>query len=344
MKNVLVIGSGGVGTIAALLLSLNRKANVTLVVRLDYDKVKAEGISIRSKTYGSIDGWKPQNVARSVTEAAELFGPFDFILLTTKNIPDGPMTCEDVVRPAVLPQLVIIMMQNGLGIEEPMMQAFPDNIILLAVLLIALAYKNGVVENPGKDHVTLGDFRAAHKCSLPGTRDAMEGFIEIYRNPDQNVNYIAIDDDCRTTRWQKLVYNSVFNVVTAILETDVTRCQIAGLNDSLFRPAMQEVIDIAASEGVTIPKDTIERFIHIGDGMFYSPLMCVDRRKNQLIEMEVILGNPLRIARKNGVQTPILLVLYQLLKVVQFKTKEATGAIKIDPKDYQYNSDDYPNL
>lgn len=342
MKNVLVIGSGGVGTIATLLLSLNQKANVTLVVRLDYDKVTTEGIAIRSRTYGSFDGWRPQNVARSVTEATEKFGPFDYILLTTKNIPDGPITCEEVVRPAVLPCLVIIMMQNGLGIEEPMMKEFPNNIILLAVLLIALAYRNGIVENPGKDHITLGDFRAAHNCTLPGTEEAMRNFIEIYRNPDPQVNYIAVDDDCRTTRWQKLVYNSVFNVITAILEVDVTRCQIAGLNDPLFRPAMQEVIAIAASEGVTIPADTIERFIHIGDGMFYSPLMCVDRRKNQLIEMEVILGNPLRIAQKNGVSTPILLVLYQLLKVVQFKTKEATGVIKINPGDFQYNSDEYP--
>lgn len=133
----------------------------------------------------------------------------------------------------------------------------------------------------------------------------------------------------------------MFNVITAIVEMDATRCQIVGVNDTLFRPAMREVIAIAKLEGVTIPEDTIERFIHIGDGMFYLPLMCVDRRKNQLIEMEVILGNPLKVAKKNGVATPILSTCYQLLKLVQFKTMEARGMVTIDEADYQGSSDDY---
>lgn len=344
MKKVLVIGLGGVGTIAALSLYLNGKAEVTMVVRLAYDQMVEHGFTINSADYGTFPNWRPHNVARNVEDAASKYGPFDYIVLTTKNIPDGPIKCEDIIRPAVTADSVILLLQNGLGIEEPMMEQFPNNILLSGITLIALSYKNGVVENPGKDHVLVGDFRKPHGCSLPGTEDAINGYIEIYRNEDPSLNHIDIDPDCRVTRWQKLVYNSVFNVITAISDLDVSRLQLAGLNNSLVRPAMREVYAIAKLEGVEIPESAMERFIHIGDGMFYAPLMCVDQRKNQLMEMEVILGNPLRIATKNNVPVPILLVLYQLLKLVQFKIRESHGLIKIDPKDYQYNSDDYPIL
>lgn len=341
MKKVLIIGLGGVGTISALALWKNQKCEVTLVVRSDYDRMVKDGVTIKLRTHGTFEGWRPHHVALLVEKAREEIGEFDYILLTTKNIPDSGVKCEDIVRPAVTPRLVIILLQNGLGIEVPMIEAFPNNIILLGVSLIASAFKNGVIENPGKDHVLLGDFRAAHNSTLPGTQEAMEEFCSMYQDPDPEVNHIAIDPECETTRWQKLLYNSVFNVITAIVEMDATRCQIVGVNDTLFRPAMREVIAIAKLEGVTIPEDTIERFIHIGDGMFYLPLMCVDRRKNQLIEMEVILGNPLKVAKKNGVATPILSTCYQLLKLVQFKTMEARGMVTIDEADYQGSSDDY---
>ena len=50
--------------------------------------------------------------------------------------------------------------------------------------------------------------------------------------------------------------------------------------------------------------------------------MCVDVRKGQLMELEIILGNPMRIAKENNVATPILSTIYPLLKLVQFRLKK----------------------
>lgn len=47
------------------------------------------------------------------------------------------------------------------------------------------------------------------------------------------------------------------------------------------------------------------------------------------MELEVILGNLLRVARELKVSTPTLDVLYNLLKVVQLKTKEVQGLITL---------------
>lgn len=338
---VLVVGSGGVGGVSALSLSLNKKCEVTLVVRSDYDLVMTQGYTINSCTYGQIKGWRPQNVARSVTDAFERFGEFDYILLTTKNIPDGPITCELIIAPAVTDKTAIILLQNGVGIENPMIKAFPNNIILSGVSLIGSTYMNGVIDHKRIDSVILGDFR---KQPLPNTKQVIDQFVNIYQNEDPTKNHIEIDENVDLTRWKKLVYNSIINTITTLVDLDVARCQINNVNETLFRPAMAELIEIAKSEGIIIPPETIEYFIHIGDGLFYCPSMLVDKRKQQLIELEIILGNPLKIGQKNGVNTPILYTLYHLLTMVQFKIKEDIGMFEIDQDLYTGNSDDYPNI
>lgn len=58
---VLLIGSGGVGTIASLGLELGGRANVTSVLRSDYEKVKAHGFEIESVDHGKFQNWRPSH-------------------------------------------------------------------------------------------------------------------------------------------------------------------------------------------------------------------------------------------------------------------------------------------
>ncbi|KAI3407167.2 hypothetical protein KGF56_000007 [Candida oxycetoniae] len=338
---VLVIGSGGVGTISALSLSHNFKSEVTLVVRSDYDLIMEKGYSIVSCTYGELIGWKPSHLAPSVNDAMEKFGPFDYILVTTKNVPDGPVTCEEIIAPAISTgKEVIILLQNGIDIEKPMLEKFPGHLILSGVSHIGSTYYHGHVENKGMEIVFLGDFQKP--SSNPESRLKIEEFISIYHNP--GFNKVQVDEDVQKTRWEKLMYNSVFNTISALVDLDVNSIQINNANDELIRPAMQEIMNIARSVGVECDPTFVEKFIHIGDGLFYSPSMCVDMRKKQLMEVEVILGNPIRIAKEQNVYTPILSVVYSLLKMVQFRLKQDRKMFTINQDDFRGNSDHYPYI
>ena len=339
---VLVVGSGGVGTIAALSLTLNDKAEVTIVVRSKYQQIVRDGYTVNSVTYGNYKNWRSHNVAPSVAEAFEKFGPFDFLVLSTKNIPDGSITCEDIIRPAVSEGTTILLFQNGIGIDEPMRKAFPKNILLLGILLIGSTVYGTVVENVYKDILTLSPFNGPGQV-FDESMAKLEQFVDLYRNPDPEINYIKVEECSKRSRWEKLVYNAVFNTMCALLGADINRSQIMGANETLFRPAMKEVIALAASEGVTLDELVCDKFFHLGDGLFHSPSMLVDYRKRQLCEVEVILGNPVRIAQKNGISAPILTTVYHLLKIKQFYLKEELGMVKIDVSDYQGNSsDDFP--
>lgn len=56
---VLLVGAGGVGTIAALNLETGGLASVTAVLRSNYTKVATDGFHIKSIDHGEIRNWTP---------------------------------------------------------------------------------------------------------------------------------------------------------------------------------------------------------------------------------------------------------------------------------------------
>lgn len=57
--NVLLVGCGGIGTIAALNLQIGGRATVTAVLRSNYEHVKKHGFHIRSVDHGVVEGFRP---------------------------------------------------------------------------------------------------------------------------------------------------------------------------------------------------------------------------------------------------------------------------------------------
>lgn len=75
-KNVLLVGAGGVGTMAAVSLEASGRASVTAVLRSNFVSVNDHGFNIESVDYGTLKSWKP---AKSTPN---LFLDMNTILLT----------------------------------------------------------------------------------------------------------------------------------------------------------------------------------------------------------------------------------------------------------------------
>lgn len=58
-SNILLVGGGGVGTIGAFNLERGGLADVTVVLRSNFDKVKSDGFDIISSDHGVVKGWRP---------------------------------------------------------------------------------------------------------------------------------------------------------------------------------------------------------------------------------------------------------------------------------------------
>lgn len=327
MSSVLIIGSGGVGTMAAYALDSSKKAKVTVVIRSDYDVVMEKGFLITSVDYGNIESYKPTHVVKSVEDAAE-FGPFDYVVVTTKNTPDI-FTVEDLIAQVVTPKkTAVVLLQNGIEIGASVIARFPENPVLSGVSMISSTNYSGVIDHEGHDFVKVGYFNNP-ALTEAFQKEAATAFVDLYHN---GKNECVYDEDVKFTRWRKLVYNATLNSVCTLTGVDVGRLELFGGVDSIVRSAMLEVLAIAKSDGVDLPEDIMEFMIRSDDGVYYSPSMLVDIRKGNYIELEVICGNAVRIAQKNGVAAPILTLVYDLLKVLQKRTMESKGFISV-PKE-----------
>lgn len=327
MTSVLVLGTGGVGTMAAYALSLNNKAKPTLVIRSDYDAVKQNGYKIKSVDYGEVE-FHPSTIVKTIEDATHE-GPFDYVVVSTKNTPDI-FKVEDLIEPVVTDGVTsIVLLQNGIDIGASVIAKYPNNIVLSGVSMISsTSYGDGVIDHEGHDFLKVGYFENSN-LPLDVQEKSAKDFAELYHN---GKNECVYDDDVKYTRWRKLIYNAALNPLCAITDLDAGRLEMFGGVELMVRPVMKEVMAIAKSDGVELDEGIMEFMIRSDDGVYYAPSMLVDIRKGNYIELEVIPGNAVRIAQRNGVEAPLLTMIYNMLKVIQTRTKEAKGAIEV-PKE-----------
>jgi 2-dehydropantoate 2-reductase len=284
---VLIFGTGGVGTIAAYALEAGRKAAVTVICRSNYAAVIKNGFTIDSIEHGrDIKGFSPSMIRNSIPDVnRESLKPYDYLVITTKNIPDIPPSLPDLVAPAITPgKTSILLLQNGINIERPFLKRFPQNTILSGVSLIgATEISSGVVRHDGRDKAYIGVFSSSQ--SNPITHPAPESerqarkFVEMY-NASGAVTW-EYDADVPHWRWKKLVYNAAFSSVAALtgLDTGSMRMSRFAIED-LVRPAMLEIMAIAKAAGTELPEDIHEVFIRIDPAeKRYLPSMGVDASK-----------------------------------------------------------------
>ncbi|KAM5347499.1 hypothetical protein ACJ41O_010504 [Fusarium nematophilum] len=280
--NVLLIGGGGVGAIAALNIETGGLGVVTAVLRSNFGIVNQQGYTIHSVDHGEILGWKPTKVLGSVPGVTkESLPPFDYIITTTKNCPDVPPTLPDLIAPAVTPgHTVIVMIQNGLNIEKPVFDQFPNNIVLSGVSMIgSLEGPTGVIFHEDHDILYLGAFRNLSIADREREVAAAHAFIKIYGAGGKTK--IHFSEDVQWARWRKIIFNGVMNPLCAITNLDSSRVRLTdSLVEGLVRPAMKEVFQIAGKLGYQLSDDIIDTMIDLDPmDLYLAPSMLSDARQ-----------------------------------------------------------------
>ncbi len=129
--SVLVVGAGAVGALFGSALA-QQGAQVSVVCRSGFERVSREGFTIRSALLGD-HTFRPHAVLRDVAHCAS---PPDYLILTVKVLPDVDRAA--LIRPAVGPQTVIVLIENGVDIEQEIAAAFPGNELLSALAFVGV--------------------------------------------------------------------------------------------------------------------------------------------------------------------------------------------------------------
>ena len=323
MVNILLYGTGSVG---AIYLHQLQRANctVTAVCRSNHDAVHENGFTLHSPLFGTVT-YRPDHLTRSLADCPDDI-TYDYILITTKALsPDTRPTLAEQLRPLLTssphnttPNTAIVLAQNGIDIEQALADAYPAHPLLSAVI-----YLPATQSPPGTVHhaeplnrIEVGTYPACapahHKAAAARFRDLMAA----------GGGDAVLKDDIQTARWSKLLLNASWNPICALsLCTDggflLTSTPFAR---DLVWGIMMEIVALAAKVGVPgVDEDAAreklaiaERRAETGTGREMS--MLQDVRAGRPFEVEVILGNTVRLGRRWGVEMPRLETVYALAK------------------------------
>lgn len=292
-----VIGAGAVGGYFGGRLA-NAGRDVCFLLHSDYDYVCSHGLRV-----DSCRGDFLLNPVKAYREAAGL-PQCDVVLVGLKTVNNHLL--PDMLRKVAGPETLVVLIQNGIGMEHDLQKAMPGLQIAAATAFICSS-KVG----PGHiSHMDYGSLTIAnYSCRDTAKLDALVGDLK-----DSGVEtYIA---DYLLARWRKAVWNMPFNGMTVALNASTAQLLANPATRQLIKEQMMEVIGAANACGVKgLDESFADKQIAATDKMTpYKPSMKLDYDNGRPMEIDYLYSRPIAIAAAAGFEMTRLKMLEAQLR------------------------------
>ena len=222
-----------------------------------------------------------------------------------------------------------MLVQNGLGVEQPYQKRFPKASILSAVTVVSAAQpSHGHIAHNRWTRISIGPFLSHLDSNSPKSTDDIatkqnSEFVELLKQGGISDAEAYDHAGLQFVRWHKIAINAAMNPSSTLSggSTNQAMSNDPELSRHLLG-VMNEVLETAPKVlGKPLPAHlaTAERILGSTkkNASGSKPSMAIDWEQGKRMELEVILGNPTRIAREMGFEMPRLQSLYALLRMAQ---------------------------
>lgn len=316
-ENILCFGLGGVGSVYAYILSKAPNVQVTVAARSNYKVVKEQGLDFQSEKFGNTSGYKFHNAVSSPDDPSLKGVSFDYVVCTHKAVfADPPVTKQ--LAPVIGKDTTIVLIQNGVGIEEPFQAEYPNNTVLSGVTWVnANQPKTGTIVHKFNETMQFG----AHwnkNIDRKLEEERLNHFVDLLKQGGTDVELVPSID---LWRWKKTIWNACWNTLTAL--TLARTDQLLNASDSgpiVAKRIINEMNSIAKALGHEVEEEYLTSLIErdaIKNGIYSS--MCMDAANSRPMEVETIVALPLRKAKQLGIETPTLEVIVALVSALDWR-------------------------
>ncbi len=294
-----IIGSGALGLYYGAMLQRSGQ-DINFLLRRDFQAIGELGLQVYSVNgdfhLPRVTGYR----------TAQEIGPVDLVIVGLKTISNHHLI--DLVSPLLGSETAVLTLQNGLGNEELLAEAFGSERVLGGIaFLCSNRGEPGTVHHLGEGKIYIGEFSG-------GLSQRSQNLAAMFQAAGIPCTAVS---DLRRARWEKLVWNIPFNGLCALLEKDVTDLLNHPPSKELARNLMLEVINGANAQELEEPIDGVEfsqQIVSFTENMdHYQPSMMIDRAAGRPLELEAIYAIPLQRAKAAGVSMPQVEMLYALL-------------------------------
>ena len=294
-----VIGTGAIGGFyGGRLMKAGRQ--VRFLLRSDYEFVRQHGLQIDSCD-GSfhLDGVDAYNDTRLMPKS-------DVVLVCLKSINNHKL--KEMLPPILKPDTVVVLIQNGIGLEDDLQTVFPSLQIVAGLAFICSSKTSpGRVSHQCYGSINLGNFSCGEERFHEMLVDFQEAGIQAAEVP-----YLE-------ARWKKAVWNMPFNGMTVALNTSTDQLLKNPATRQLIYDQMLEVVGAANALGVSaLTSEFADQMIAMTDAMVpYSPSMKLDFDFHRRMEIPYLYTRPIAEAKKVGFDMPKLAMLEAELKFLE---------------------------
>lgn len=294
-----IIGSGAIGGYYGSKLA-RAGQEVHFLFRSDYEYVKSHGLQV-----DSCDGSFHLDV-NAYDDTADM-PACDVVLVCLKTVNNGKL--QQLLPPLLTPGTLVVLIQNGIGVEEDVQRLFPD-----VQLAAGLAFICSAKTEPGRiNHQCYGSINLADYSCRDERR--LQTVVDELRQAGVDAGRVEYYE----ARWKKAVWNMPFNGMTVALKCQTDELLKHPATRRLIRDMMMEVITAAQHLGVkNITEEFADKMIQMTDNMTpYSPSMRLDYDYHRRMEIEYLYSRPIATARQAGIGMPKLEMLETELKFLE---------------------------
>jgi len=299
-----IIGSGAIGGFYGLMLA-RAGFDVHFLLRSEYAAVREHGLKLESDVHGTM-----QMPVQAYSSAADM-PPCDWLLVGAKATRNAELA--PLIAMAAAPDAKVVLLQNGLGVEEQLRPALPGNLHLLGGLCFICVNRlsPGVIRHQALGAVNLGYHSGP---ASDGAAAIVEEGAGLFRAAGVDSQAMA---DLGLARWQKLVWNVPYNGLSVLLGASTTPLMADADTRELIQALMAEVVQGATACGHELPAGYAEHLLRVTEQMpDYWPSMYHDHTEQRPLELQAIYAEPLARARAAGCSLPRMQMLYQALAFI----------------------------
>lgn len=295
-----IVGVGAIGGFYGGKLA-HSGLDVHFLSHSDYQFVKERGLQI-----DSCDGSFHLDKVNVYQSAADM-PKCDVVVVGLKTTNNHLL--RELLPPLLHERTVVILIQNGIGVEADVQAMFPET-----QLVGGLAFICSAKTEPG---------RVRHQCygsvNLANYSCRDEALFTSVLNDFTNAGIAAASVPYEEARWKKAVWNMPFNGMTVALNTRTDLLLKNPATRQLIRDLMMEVVEASRALGVTgVDEAFVEKMIDMTDNMTpYSPSMKLDFDFHRPMEIHYLYTRPIEIARAAGYRMHKLEMLEAELRFLQ---------------------------
>ena len=299
-----IIGTGAIGGYYGAKLA-HAGQEVHFLLRSDYEYVTQHGLQVDSCN-GSFH--LPQvNAYQSTLNMPQC----DVVLVCLKSVNNAKL--QSLLPPLLHANTLVVLIQNGIGVEEDVQQQFPGVQLAAGLAFICSAKTQpGVVNHQCYGSINLANYSCRDEA-------LMQTVVDEFRQAGIETGFVEYNE----ARWKKAVWNMPFNGMTVALHTQTDQLLKNPSTRQLIREQMMEVVTAAQHLGVkNLDAAFVDKMISTTDAMVpYSPSMKLDYDYHRPLEIEYLYSRPIAEARKAGYSMPKLEMLEAELKFLASKNK-----------------------